>query len=167
MRLFLSALAGAAVAFGGAAHAGKNDLPALTQPMKFGDQAMNCTQIVDEVGAMETRLGGSPAQSLMDGEQMAGVGTGLAQRAAISAGAGGGAVGAIGQVGGLLGKKSKKKKQREAEQRALAEKRWLYLVGLYQGKSCDAQIAQSAPAAVEPAAEAVEQAPEVETETTE
>lgn len=137
----------------GAAYAGDDEAPLLTQPMKFGDAAMSCTQLVEEVGAMEVMLGGNPSEALMDGEHLANVGTGLAQHAALSAGAGR-AVGAIGQVGGLLGKSSKKKKQREAEQRAIAEKRWLYMVGLYQGKSCDAQLA--AAAAVEPVAEITE-----------
>ncbi|WP_428410173.1 hypothetical protein [Hyphococcus sp.] len=123
----------------GAAHA-EDDAPLLTQPMKFGDAAMSCSQIVAEVGAMETMLGGNPSEALMDGEHLANVGTGLAQQAALSAGAGR-AVGAIGQVGGLLGKSSKKKKEREAQQQAIAERRWLYMVGLYQGKSCDAELA--------------------------
>lgn len=126
----------------GEAHA-DDGAPLLTQPMKFGDAAMACTQIVEEVGAMEVVLGGNPSEALMDGEHLANMGTGLAQQAALSAGAGR-AVGAIGQVGGLLGRSSKKKKEREAEQRAIAEKRWLYMVGLYQGKSCDAQLAAAA-----------------------
>lgn len=139
---FLAAL-GLTLVAAGAAHAGDDEAPLLTQPMKLGDQAMSCTQLIDEVAAMETVLGGDPSQSFMDGEQLAGVGTGLAQRAALSAGAGR-AAGAIGQVGGLLGRSSKKKKEREAEQRAIAEKRWLYVVGLYHGKSCDAQLAAEA-----------------------
>ncbi len=143
---FIAAL-GLAFVAAGAAHAGDDDdAPALTQPMKFGDAAMSCTQIVAEVGAMETVLGGNPSEALMDGEQLANMGTGFAQQAALSAGAGR-AVGAIGQVGGLLGRSSKKKKEREAEQRAIAEKRWLYMVGLYQGKTCDAQLAAAAAAA--------------------
>ena len=124
-----------------------DDLPELTQPIKLGDKAMTCSMLLAEVGAMESRLGGDPSADFMDGEQMAGIGTGLAQRAAISAGAGGAAVGAIGKVGGLLGKSSKKKKQREAEQRAIAERRWLYIVGLYQGKDCDAKLEAEANAA--------------------
>lgn len=127
----------------GAGAALADDAPLLTQPMKFGDQAMTCSQLVDEVGAMEALLGGDPSQSFMDGEYLANAGTGLAQQAALTAGAGR-AVGAIGQVGGLLGKSSKKKKEQEAAQRAVAEKRWLYLAGLYHGKACDAQAASSA-----------------------
>ena len=140
MRVFTTAFVSIAL-LGAAAQAGDDELPELTQPMKFGDQAKSCTQIVDEVASLEARLGGSPSASLMDGEQMANIGTGLAQRAAISAGAGGAALGAINNVGGFLGRSSKKKKEREAEQRAIAEKRWLYMVGLYQGKSCDSQLA--------------------------
>ena len=131
------------------AHAKDEEPPALTQPMKLGDQAKSCSQIIDEVSSMETRLGGSPADS-MSGEGLANIGTGLAQHAALRAGAGGVAAGAIGQVGGLLGSSSKKKKRREAEQRAIAEKRWLYMVGLYQGKDCDSQPAT--PAEPQPAA---------------
>lgn len=126
---------GAGAAFAGGA-------APLTQPMKIGDQAMTCTQLVAEVGAMEALLGGDPSQSFMDGESLANAGTGLAQQAALSAGAGR-AAGAIGQVGGLLGKSSKQKKEQAAAERAVAEKRWLYVVGLYHGKGCDAQLAAS------------------------
>ncbi len=141
---------------GGAAAYADDDVPPLTQPMKLGDQAMSCSAIIDEVVHMEARLGGSPSQSLMDGEQMANIGTGLAQRAALEAGVGGKAFGAIGQVGGLLGRSSKKKKEQEALERAIAEKRWLYMVGLYQGKACDSQLA---------AEEAAQAAQPVEAET--
>ena len=82
MRLLPLAFVVAAASTVGLAAAKDEKLPDLTQPMKFGDQAMSCTQIIDEVGSMEARLGGSPASSMMDGEQMAGVGTNLAQRAA-------------------------------------------------------------------------------------
>jgi len=144
MRIVTAALASAVMISGGVAQAADdNEIQPLTQPIIFGDAAMTCLQIVDEIGAMETRLGGDPSQSFMDGEQLAGIGTGFAQRTAISAGAGGAAVGAIGKVGGLLGKSSKKKKRREAEQRAIAEKRWLYMAGLYQGRTCDAKLAAS------------------------
>ncbi len=142
MQKTLALALGAAVALAGAAHA--DDDVMLTQPMKLGDQAMSCTSIIDEVGHMEALLGGSPSAGLMDGEQMANIGTGLAQRAALQAGVGGQAFGAIGQVGGLLGRSSKKKKEQEALQQAVAEKRWLYMVGLYQGKSCDSQLAAQA-----------------------
>ncbi len=152
MRIVTAAIASIAIISGGAAIAADdNEMPELKQPIMFGDAAMTCLQIVDEIGAMETRLGGDPSQSLMDGEQMAGIGTGFAQRAAISAGAGGAAVGAIGKVGGLLGKSSKKKKRQEAEQRAIAEKRWLYMAGLYQGRSCDAKLSEAEPVTSEAA----------------
>lgn len=156
MRKIIAAIACMVVISGGAAHAGDDELPMLSQPIKFGDAAMNCTQIVEEVASMETRLGGDPSQSLMDGEHAAGIGVGLAQHAALRSGAGGAAVGAIGQVGGLLGRSSKKKKEREAEQRVIAEKRWLYMVGLYQGKSCDTQMAVQESAAEAPAADALQ-----------
>lgn len=148
MQKTLAISLGAAVMIAGAAHAEDGHVM-LTQPMKLGDQAMSCSAIVDEVAEMETLLGGSPSAALMDGEQMANLGTGLAQRAALQAGAGGRALGAIGQVGGLLGRSSKKKKEQEALQQAVAEKRWLYMIGLYQGKSCDAQLASAD--AVQPA----------------
>ncbi len=159
-KIALAALA-AAIAMGGVANAAKKDddeKPMLTQPIKFGDQAMTCQQLIGEVNSMETILGGSPAEGLMDGEQMASIGTGLAQRAALSAGGGGAAFGAIGQVGGLLGRSSKKKKEREAQQRMIAEKRWIYLVGLYQGRNCDAEIAAAATAQPQPVAASVEEA---------
>lgn len=149
MRKFFAIGLCSALMSAGAAYA--DDDVMLTQPMKLGDQAMSCSAIIDEVAQMETLLGGSPSASLMDGEQMANIGTGLAQRAALQAGVGGKAFGAIGQVGGLLGKSSKKKKEQQALQQAIAEKRWLYMVGLYQGKSCDSQVASSQ--AVQPVGE--------------
>lgn len=114
------------------------DTPAVTQPMQMGDVRLSCDALIGEANAMETILGGSPAAGLMDSEYMANVGTGLAQQAAIRGGAGQ-AAGAIGAVGGLIGKRAKRKKAEEAAQKALAEKRWIYVVGLYQGKNCDAQ----------------------------
>ena len=144
-RLFLITVCGA-LALGGSAFAKDEDaqeeeLPTLTQPMKMGDARMTCEQIVSESGMMEKILGGSPASGLMDGEQLANVGTSLAMQGAVYAGAGR-AAGAIGQVGGLLGRSSKKKKEEEALQKAIAEKRWIYMVGLYQGRNCDSVTAQ-------------------------
>ncbi len=149
MRTLITTILALGAMSAGAAYADDEHV-LLTQPMKLGDQAMSCPAIIEEVAAMETLIGGNPSQSFMDSEYLANAGTGLAQQAALTAGAGR-AVGAIGQVGGLLGKSSKKKKEQEALQRAVAEKRWLYMVGLYQGKSCDSQI--SAAQAVQPAAE--------------
>lgn len=115
----------------------------ITQPMKMGDSRMTCEQIIVEANNMEMVLGGSPASGLMDGEQMASIGTGLAQNAALYGGAGR-AVGAIGQVGGLLGRSSKKKKEEEAARKIIAEKRWIYMVGMYEGRNCDAVPAAAA-----------------------
>ncbi|WP_425410487.1 hypothetical protein [Hyphococcus sp.] len=151
-----------AMALAGTAPAlAKKDNPAddviITQPMKMGDARMTCDQLVEEAGNMELVLGGSPAEGLMDGEQMANIGTGLAQQAALRAG-GGVAAGAIGQVGGLLGRSSKKRKQEEAMRKAVAEKRWIYIVGLYEGRNCDQQPAaavsvEGEAAAIAPATE--------------
>ncbi|MEX6632738.1 hypothetical protein [Hyphococcus lacteus] len=110
----------------------------ITQPMKMGDARLSCDAIIQEANNMETVLGGSPASGLMDGEQLASMGTSLAQQAIIRSGAGGKALGAVGQVGGLLGRSSKKKKEAEALRKAVAEKRWIYMVGLYEGRNCDA-----------------------------
>jgi hypothetical protein len=121
------ALAGSAIA---------DEKPIVTSIMKMGDAGMSCSALLGEAQAMETIMGGTPEG--LDNEYLANVGTGLAQQAAIMGGAGR-AAGAIGQVGGLLGKSSKKKKEQDVVQKALAEKRWLYIVGIYQGRACDAQ----------------------------
>jgi hypothetical protein len=156
MKKLILASAATAVCFGSAALAKKDD-PAediiLTQPMKMGDARLTCDQLIDEAANMEVVLGGSPADGLMDGEHMANIGTGLAQHAALRAG-GGVAASAIGQVGGLLGRSSKKKKEEEAMRKAIAEKRWIYMVGLYEGRDCDSQPAAAvAEGAVAPATE--------------
>lgn len=138
-KMILSA-AVAAFALGATAFALEDDAAEeiqITQPMKMGDARMTCDQILTEANNMELVLGGSPAEGMMDSEQLANIGTGLAQNAAIHAGAGR-AVGAIGQVGGLIGRSSKKKKEEEALRKVVAEKRWIYMVGLYQGRNCDA-----------------------------
>ena len=103
----------------------------ITQPMKMGDSRMTCEQIIVEANNMEMVLGGSPASGLMDGEQMASIGTGLAQNAALYGGA-------------LLGRSSKKKKEEEAARKVIAEKRWIYMVGMYEGRNCDAVPAAAA-----------------------
>ena len=156
MKKIILASAAAALCFGSSALA-KKDNPAddivLTQPMKMGDARLTCDQLIEEATNMELVLGGSPAGGLMDGEHMANIGTGLAQHAALRAG-GGGAAGAIGQVGGLLGRSSKKKKEEEAMRKTVAEKRWIYMVGLYEGRDCDSQPAAAvAEEAIAPATE--------------
>lgn len=113
------------------------DPTTLTQPMKMGDTRLTCDELIVEANAMETVLGGSPAGGLMDGEYATSMGTSLAQQAAIRGGAGQ-AAGAIGAVGGLLGRRAKSKKEEAARQMAIAEKRWIYMVGLYEGRGCNA-----------------------------
>lgn len=136
MSVRTTTLAGAmALILGGIAHA--EDPAPLTQPMKMGDTAMACDALLAEAQEMETRLGGSPAGGLMDSEYATNMGTSLAQQAAIRGGAGQ-AAGAIGAVGGILGRRAKAKKEEAARQMAIAEKRWIYMVGLYQGRACDA-----------------------------
>lgn len=138
MKKAMLAAAAAAVFFSASVSANETGaLPHLTQAMKMGDTAMTCEQLLAEANTMETILGGSPQSGLMDSEYVANVGTGLAQQAAIMGGAGR-AAGAIGSVGGMLGKASKKKKEDEAVQKTIAEKRWIYMVGLYQGRNCGA-----------------------------
>lgn len=139
MKKLLIATATLTTILSGSAFAGDDasDI-AITQPMKMGDARLSCDAIIQEANNMETVLGGSPASGLMDGEQLASMGTSLAQQAIIRSGAGGKALGAVGQVGGLLGRSSKKKKEEEAMRKAVAEKRWIYMVGLYEGRNCDA-----------------------------
>ena len=111
------------------------------QPMKMGDVRMSCDDLIAEASAMEAVIGGSPAGGLMEDGQAVAMGTSAAQQLAFQAGAGR-AGGAIGAVGGLLGKRAKAKAEEEAAQKALAEKRWIYVVGLYQGRNCDATPAE-------------------------
>lgn len=120
----LMILAAAAVAIGAAAQAA--DTVKLTQVMTANDAAMSCDELVSEAGAMEGILGGSPHAGLLAGNT-----TAIAQRTAVMGGAGR-AAGVIGAVGGA--KTSKKKL------RMIAEKRWIYLTGLYEGRNCAAGL---------------------------
>lgn len=112
----------------------------VVQPMQMGDARLSCEQLIEQTQQAEAIIGGAPAGGILGSEQVANVGTGLAQRAVSAAGAGQ-AVGALGVVGGAFKGMSKKKKKQQAAEKAAAEKRWFYVVGLYQGNSCDSQPA--------------------------
>ena len=128
----------------GVASAASAEAPAVpAQPMSMGDARLSCDALINEARQMETLLGGTPDTGL-NGAELAAVGTSVAQHAALQAGAGRafGAAGAIGgQVGGMFSRASKRKREEQAAQRAIAEKRWFYVVGLYQGRNCDNQPA--------------------------
>ncbi len=104
----------------------------LTQPMQMGDVRMSCDALVSEASAMEQIIGGSPEGSILASDAATGIATELAVRSGAYK-----AVGAIGAVGGVFkGIGNRKKKERE-EQKKIAEQRWYYVVGLYQGRQCD------------------------------
>ena len=151
----------AILASAGAAHAQDSRF----QPMQLGDAQYTCDQLITEAGTMEEQIGGQPSGAALGGAAV-GIGTDLAIRAG-----GYQAARAIGMFGGALSGAMERKKQAEEERKQLSERRWFYMVGLYQGNGCDqpqaAQepvmqqtAAQPAPAAVQPVSAPVEAQPE-------
>ena len=62
--------------------------------------------------------------------------TGLAMEGALRSGAAD-AIPGIGAVGGLFGRAARARAEQEEARRQIAERRWYYLNGLYQGRDCD------------------------------
>lgn len=123
--------------------------PALAQdnsrfePMQLNDPLYNCEQLLQEAGVMEDTLGAAPAGGAFAADAAIGLGTDLALRAG---GAGAAkALGALGGFGGLARGAMERQQQAEEERKALAEKRWFYLAGLYEGKACNQAPQQDVP----------------------
>jgi hypothetical protein len=117
------------------------DSARVTQPMKMGDARFSCDNLIAEATSMEQIMGGTPQGSILGSDQAMGLATDAAMRAG-----GYRAAGAMGTVGSVFKGFGKRKKREQAEQKKIAELRWYYMVGLYQGMDCDsAPVAEPAP----------------------
>jgi hypothetical protein len=145
------AAASAAIVMAGAASAQEG------QVMRMGDTAMSCQQIIVAATEQTEILGGSPEGGLMTSEYAINTATALAQHGALMSGAGR-AIPGLGAVGGMMGRAAQRQREQEEARRAVAEKRWYFLNGLYGGRDCDAVLRREAEAAA--AAPAPEPAPE-------
>jgi len=147
----------ALIAVIGTAGAMADDNPPV-EPISLGDNRMSCDGLVAEAKAMQAILGGAPETGVFGSERAMDVGSSLAMEGAIRSGLGGRAAGAVGFLGRAAKAASKRKAEAELERKKMALRRWYYMVGLYQGKNCDAQPV-AAPVVETVVAPAVETAP--------
>lgn len=131
------AIAGLLTATSGAA------LAQQSQVILLGDSGMSCSQII--VAASETTeiLGGAPEGGVFASEEAINTATSLAMQGAIHSGIGR-AIPGIGAVGGLLGRAARARREEEEARQQIAERRWYYLNGLYEGRMCDDVLRQEA-----------------------
>jgi hypothetical protein len=147
----------------------KGPMPQPVQPIVLGDIRMDCDKLAAEASNMQTILGGAPESGVFGGEMAARIGeTALSQgilHSGLTSKLGGRAGGAISLLGRAAKDSSKRRAAAEAARKESAQKRWYYIVGLYQGGRCDqAPTPTPAPAEVAAApAPAQEAAPAVET----
>ncbi|MGY6627185.1 MAG: hypothetical protein ACXIVL_01590 [Oceanicaulis sp.] len=144
MKLYLSA-ASAVMILAGAASAQEG------QVMRMGDTAMSCQQIVAAANEQADILGGSPEGGLLGSEYAINTATALAQHGALMSGAGR-AIPGMGAVGGMMGRAAQRQREQEEARRAVAEKRWYFINGLYGGRNCDDVLRREAEAAAAAAA---------------
>lgn len=132
--------------------------PALAQEgqvIRMGDSALSCREVVAEANAASEILGGAPEGGIFDSAYATGAATGLAQQAALMSGAGR-AIPGIGAVGGFMRQRAERREAELAAQREIAEKRWYWLSGLYEGGQCDNVLRAEAEAAAAAAAAVAE-----------
>ncbi|WP_429912834.1 hypothetical protein [Glycocaulis sp.] len=123
--------------------------PALAQQgqvIRTGDTALSCREVIVEANAAAEVLGGAPEGGVFDSTYATEAATGLAQQAALMSGAGR-AIPGIGAVGGMMRQRAQQREAELAAQRAVAEKRWYWLSGLYEGGQCDSVLRAEASAA--------------------
>ncbi|MDQ7018717.1 MAG: hypothetical protein Q9M33_06085 [Robiginitomaculum sp.] len=152
--LTLCALGMMALASTAEARKNKKPLPQPVQPIVLGDTRMNCDQLATEANAMQTILGGAPEAGMFGGEMAARIGETAISQGLLHSGMagkmGGRAGGAISLLGRAAKDSGKRRAEAEAARKESAQKRWYYIVGLYQGGRCD-----QAPAPVAAPAQAV------------
>jgi len=124
--------------------------PALAQEgqvIRMGDSALSCREVVMEANAAAEVLGGAPEGGVFDSAYATEAVTSVATQAALMSGAGR-AIPGIGAVGGFMRQRAERREAELAAQRDVAEKRWYWLSGLYEGGQCDSVLrAESAAAA--------------------
>ncbi|MBI1235867.1 MAG: hypothetical protein GC188_04190 [Alphaproteobacteria bacterium] len=119
-----------------------------SQVILLGDSAMTCPEIVVAANEATDILGGAPEGGVFASEQAINAATGLAMQGAIQSGIGR-AVPGIGAVGGMLGRAAQRRREEEEARQVIAERRWYYLNGLYEGRECDAVLRRAAEAAAQ------------------
>lgn len=129
-----------------------------SQVILMGDTAMTCREIIVAANEQSEILGGVPEAGLFASEAAVNTMTSLAVEGALRSGAAR-AVPGIGAVGGLFGRAAREREEREAERRGIAERRWYYLNGLYQGRDCEMALRREAELAAAAAVAPVQTAP--------
>lgn len=117
-----------------------------SQVILMGDTAMTCQEIVVAANEVTAILGGAPEGGVFASEQAINAATGLAMQGAIQSGIGR-AVPGIGAVGGMLGRAAQRRREEEEARQVVAERRWYFLNGLYEGRVCDDVLRREAEAA--------------------
>lgn len=107
-----------------------------SQVILMGDTGMSCRDVIAAANEQGDILGGVPEAGLFASEAAINSMTGLAMEGALRSGAAD-AIPGIGAVGGLFGRAARARAEQEEARRQIAERRWYYLNGLYQGRDCD------------------------------
>ncbi|KPP83064.1 MAG: hypothetical protein HLUCCA04_03030 [Oceanicaulis sp. HLUCCA04] len=129
-------------------------VPALAQEgqvIRMGDSALSCREVVMEANAAAEVLGGAPEGGVFDSTYATEAATSVATQAALMSGAGR-AIPGISAVGGFMRQRAERREAELAAQRDVAEKRWYWLSGLYEGGQCDSRLRAEAEAEAEAAA---------------
>ncbi len=113
------------------------------QIIQLGDSSLTCPQIVEGASQLAQVLGGAPEGGVFSSEQAIGAATGLAMQGALMSGAGR-AIPGMGLLGNAVGAMARRDRERREAERLVAQQRWYYLNGLYTGRNCDQQLAQTA-----------------------
>ncbi|MBU1540394.1 MAG: hypothetical protein KKC29_01610 [Alphaproteobacteria bacterium] len=128
-------------------------MPAAAQQgqiIQLGDSSLSCPQIVEGASQLAQTLGGAPEGGVFSSEQAINAATSVAIQGALMSGAGR-VIPGMGMLGNAMGAMARRDRERREAERLVAQQRWYYLNGLYTGRNCDQQLAQSA---APPAAEA-------------
>ncbi|PHS25498.1 MAG: hypothetical protein COA84_07745 [Robiginitomaculum sp.] len=165
--LALCAMGVMALASTAEAKKNKGPLPQPVQPIVLGDIRMDCDKLAAEASSMQTILGGAPEAGIFGGDMAARIGeTAISQgllHSGMASKLGGRAGGAISLLGRAAKDSGKRRAAAEAARKESAQKRWYYIVGLYQGGRCDqAPAPAAAPVEAAAAAPAQEAAPVTE-----
>ncbi|PHS27770.1 MAG: hypothetical protein COA85_04755 [Robiginitomaculum sp.] len=143
----------------------KGPLPQPVQPIVLGDTRMSCDQLATEANNMQTILGGAPEAGVFGRGMALNIGeTALSQgilHGGMASKLGGRAGGAISLLGRAAKDSGKRRAAAEAARKESAQKRWYYIVGLYQGGRCD-QVPAPSPAETSAAAPTKAVAPAIE-----
>lgn len=113
------------------------------QIIQLGDAGLTCPQIVEGADQLAQTLGGAPEGGVFTSEQAISAATSVAMQGAIMSGAGR-VIPGMGLLGNAMGAMARRDRERREAERLVAQQRWYYLNGLYTGRNCDQQLAQTA-----------------------